>query len=412
MSAITDFLNQDGLNTLWSKIKTYISNNTVAKETGKGLSTNDFTSAYKKLLDSIDSTVGNTSNLVKNSAVNKAISDLKTQIGNLKTINIKVVTELPTSGQESNVIYLIKHVKSPTDTSSAHTGATNIGTGAAETYDEYLWVAGDGKFEKIGNTDIDLSAYAKTADVKKQLDGKLSIDTDAAKDVNNFYGYYSAKGIVRPASALFNEHPGLSLNDYDDGSVDVTVDLTDWGIKGPLPIDTGGTGATDEKTAAKNLKVLSLTGGYDLPGSNSVVTDSTQLITSWASDKGFAENGTGISKGALFKRPFSAVAAYMQNKLAVATTTSKGFMSAADKAKLDGLGSGTKLTYTWDSSTRKIVVSGITLSEYKFYYRTSVGILKEIAPSGSTLTIPTDASSVIEVYCVNNSSNNKSLILI
>lgn len=33
MSAITNFLNQDGLNTLWSKIKTYISNNTVAKET-------------------------------------------------------------------------------------------------------------------------------------------------------------------------------------------------------------------------------------------------------------------------------------------------------------------------------------------------------------------------------------------
>lgn len=96
----------------------------------------------------------------------------------------------------------------------------------------------------------------------------------------------------------------------------------------------------------------------------------------------------------------------------IATKDNAGYMSAADKAKLDGLGSGTKLTYTWDSSTRKMVVSGITLSEYKFYYRTSVGILKEIAPSGSTLTIPTDASSVIEVYCVNNSSNNKSLILI
>ena len=162
MSAITNFLNQDGLNTLWSKIKTYISNNTVAKETGKGLSTNDFTAAYKSLLDSIDSTVGDTSHLVKNSAVNKAISDLRTQIGNLKTFNIKVVTELPTSGQESNVIYLIKHVKSSTDTSSAHTGATNIRPGAADIYDEYLWVAGDGKFEKIGNTDIDLSAYAKT----------------------------------------------------------------------------------------------------------------------------------------------------------------------------------------------------------------------------------------------------------
>ena len=411
MSAITDFLNQDGLNTLWSKIKTYISNNTVAKETGKGLSTNDFTAAYKKLLDSIDSTVGNTSNLVKNSAVNKAISDLKTQIGNLKTFNIKVVTELPTSGQESNVIYLIKHIKSTTDTSSAHTGATNIRTGAAETYDEYLWIAGDGKFEKIGNTDIDLSAYAKTVDVKKQLDSKLSIDTDNAK--NYPYGYYSGNGKIKLASELFNSTYGIFFEDHGDGSMDVTVDLTDPGIVGPLSIDKGGTGATDSATAAKNLKVLSLTGGYDLPeckGGNSIVTDATQLITSWAYN-GF-EGTDSTSKGTLYKRDISEVAHYMQNKLAVATPTSKGFMSAADKAKLDGLGSGTKLTYTWDSNTRKIVVSGITLSKYKFYYRTSVGILKEIAPSGSTLTIPTDASSVIEVYCVNNSSNNKSLILI
>ena len=409
MSAITDFLNQDGLNTLWSKIKTYISNNTVAKETGKGLSTNDFTAAYKKLLDSIDARVADSPHLVLNSAVNSAIYNLRTQIGNLKTINIKVVTELPTSGQESNVIYLIKHVKSSTDTSSAHTGATNIGTGAAETYDEYLWIAGDGKFEKIGNTDIDLSAYAKTADVKKQLDSKLSVDLE---NQNLTYGYYSGDGTVRSAIDLLHEGHGLKFEDNpEDGDMILTVDLTGGNIIGPLPVNKGGTGATDEKTAAKNLKVLSLTGGYDLPEGDSVVTDSTQLITSWATDRGFADDD-GTPKGALYKRRFSAVAAYMQSKLAVATTTSKGFMSAADKAKLDGLGSGTKLTYTWDSSTRKIVVSGITLSEYKFYYRTSVGILKEIAPSGSTLTIPTDASSVIEVYCVNNSSNNKSLILI
>lgn len=411
MSAITDFLNQDGLNTLWSKIKTYISNNTVAKETGKGLSTNDFTAAYKKLLDSIDSTVGNTSHLVKNSAVNKAISDLKTLIGNLKTINIKVVTELPTSGQESNVIYLIKHVKSSTDTSSAHTGATNIGPGAAETYDEYLWVAGDGKFEKIGNTDIDLRAYAKTADVSKWLTNKLSIDAWGAK--YRPYGFYSAYGTIENVQDSIEYSYGINIDTEDNGSFILTVNLTDPDLIGPLPVNKGGTGAEDAATAAKNLKVLSLTGGYDLPeckGGNSIVTDATQLITSWAYN-GF-EGTDSTSKGTLYKRRVSEVADYMQYKLAVATPTSKGFMSAADKAKLDGLGSGTKLTYTWDSNTRKIVVSGITLSEYKFYYRTSVGILKEIAPSGSTLTIPTDASSVIEVYCVNNSSNNKSLILI
>ena len=195
MSAITNFLNQDGLNTLWSKIKTYISNNTVAKETGKGLSTNDFTAAYKSLLDSIDSTVGDTSHLVKNSAVNKAISDLRTQIGNLKTFNIKVVTELPTSGQESNVIYLIKHVKSSTDTSSAHTGATNIRPGAADIYDEYLWVAGDGKFEKIGETG---EASAASNVTYNHSDSKLDATNvqQAIDEVNSISNFAKKGGVV------------------------------------------------------------------------------------------------------------------------------------------------------------------------------------------------------------------------
>lgn len=236
MSAITDFLNQDGLNTLWSKIKTYISNKYVAKETGKGLSTNDFTAAYKKLLDSIDSTVGNTSNLVKNSAVNKAISDLKTQIGNLKTINIKVVTELPTSGQESNVIYLIKH---------AHTGATNIRTDAAETYDEYLWVAGDGKFEKIGNTDIDLSAYAKTADIKDIKVNKAFTADTADKLRYPLTIHLASSSTTYDGSAV----QGVQITPDSIGAAPSDHRHPAWQITGTLSINQGGTGADNPAMA-------------------------------------------------------------------------------------------------------------------------------------------------------------------
>ena len=45
------YVNGQGLSHFWSLIKQKF----VAKETGKGLSTNDFTKAYKDKLDGIDS---------------------------------------------------------------------------------------------------------------------------------------------------------------------------------------------------------------------------------------------------------------------------------------------------------------------------------------------------------------------
>ena len=73
------------------------------------------------------------------SAINEALSDIT-------GIDIQVVTSLPTTGVKG-VIYLV-----------AHSHGTN------DSYDEYVWVASKNAYEKIGNTDVDLSAYAKTAD--------------------------------------------------------------------------------------------------------------------------------------------------------------------------------------------------------------------------------------------------------
>ena len=49
---------------------------------------------------------------------------------------------------DHGVIYLV-----------AHAHATG------DSYDEYIWLSDSSKFEKIGNTDIDLSAYLKSSDV-------------------------------------------------------------------------------------------------------------------------------------------------------------------------------------------------------------------------------------------------------
>lgn len=81
----------------------------------------------------------------------KANTYTKTEIDNkisaLKTISIQVVASLPATG-ESNVIYLVP----------------KTGTGT-DVHDEYVWVAANSKFEKIGSTDIDLSGYWKKTDL-------------------------------------------------------------------------------------------------------------------------------------------------------------------------------------------------------------------------------------------------------
>lgn len=78
-----------------------------------------------------------------NPATKKYVDDA---IGGITSVEFRVVGELPTSG-EAGVIYLVAH---------SH--------GERDIYDEYIWVTD--KFEKIGNTDVDLSQYAKKDDLK------------------------------------------------------------------------------------------------------------------------------------------------------------------------------------------------------------------------------------------------------
>lgn len=66
-------------------------------------------------------------------------------IGNITEMDYQVVNLLPETGQKG-IIYLILHEH-----------------GSGDTYDEYMWI--DGQFEKIGNTDIDLSGYFSKSEI-------------------------------------------------------------------------------------------------------------------------------------------------------------------------------------------------------------------------------------------------------
>ena len=99
-------------------------------------------------------------------AANKKYVD--DSIGKLTGIEFQIVESLPTTGKKG-VIYLVAHNNE--EGNPAHNPSDK------DIYDEYIWVTD--KFEKIGNTDVDLSAYAKSADVDTKISteiGKLDVD--------------------------------------------------------------------------------------------------------------------------------------------------------------------------------------------------------------------------------------------
>lgn len=82
-----------------------------------------------------------------NPATKKYVDDA---IGNITGVKFEIVESLPETGV-AGTIYLVAHTH-----------------GEKDIYDEYIWVTD--KFEKIGNTDIDLSGYATPADITAAIE--------------------------------------------------------------------------------------------------------------------------------------------------------------------------------------------------------------------------------------------------
>lgn len=185
---------------LISKIKSALGGK-VDVVSGKGLSTNDYTSAEKQKLSGIAS--GAQANVIESVKVNgtkltpnsKAVdvtvptktsqltndsgyqsatsvesiitakgyqtqsqvqSLINSAVGNITSIRYEKVTSLPATGS-NGVIYLVAH---------SH--------GTQDIYDEYIWLSETKKYEKIGNTDIDLSAYVKKSELTAITTNDLS----------------------------------------------------------------------------------------------------------------------------------------------------------------------------------------------------------------------------------------------
>lgn len=176
---------------LISKIKSALGGK-VDVEIGKDLSTNDYTNVEKNKLSgiasgaqvnviesvkvngtaltpsskSVDVTVPtkvsqltNDSGFQNATQVNSTIAGkgyqtqsqvqslINSAVGNITSIKYEKVNSLPATGK-NGVIYLVAH---------SH--------GTQDIYDEYIWLSETKTFEKIGNTDIDLSAYVKKSEL-------------------------------------------------------------------------------------------------------------------------------------------------------------------------------------------------------------------------------------------------------
>ena len=204
-----------------------------------------------------------------NPATKKYVDDA---IGGIIEMEYEVVNELPSTGVKGT-IYLVPH-----------------NHGVSDIYDEYLWITD--KYEKIGNTDIDLSGYipvvtgANNKVPKFNSDGKLTST-----------GYELNKTV--PSNAVFTD------TTYEDATQSVhglmsasdKTKLDGITISNYIPIVTGETGEVPKFKADGTLESTGFTLAKSVP-SNAVFTDTTYNN---------------------------------------ATTSVAGLMSASDKTKIDNL---------------------------------------------------------------------------
>ena len=217
-----EFLNKEGVQTLWSKVKDKVQS--INKEfVGLNNVTND--AQVKR------SEMGAANGVPTLDSNGKIPVD---QLGNLDTVVAMVVTQLPTTDIKTNKIYLVKD--------SATEG---------DLYQEYLYV--DGKWEKIGThkQEVDLTDYVRKEDAVTEVaaghsNGKSQISyfvngqenvIDLMKATTEFDGVMSAAdkqkldGLsnytlpIASATELGGIKLGSGLSATSDGTVNVSADV-------------------------------------------------------------------------------------------------------------------------------------------------------------------------------------------
>ena len=124
----------------------------------------------------------------------------KTDLVSIPKFGIEVVAELPTQDISTTTIYLV---------------AQEDGASGQDIYDEYIYV--NNKWELIGNTDIDLSAYSTTVQMNAAIQAAIqALDfTELTVGATKTIGTISQIDGVLTATAVGIAIPHTAITDWD-----------------------------------------------------------------------------------------------------------------------------------------------------------------------------------------------------
>ena len=229
--------------------------------------------------------------------------EVDAKISAIKSLKIESVAELPSSG-ETDTIYLVPNAKQ---------GEKNV-------KDEYIWV--DGKWEIIGNTEIDLSGYLTKDEASSTYVTKETAASYITVDVSNLTNYYTksaSDGKYATKSDVSNKQDklksGVNIKTIDSQSLLGSGNITTLQL------------GTSSGTAFEGDKGQALEGWKDSLSSADVVTGMS--FSQNTSDVELGYQGIYLSDGS--------GSGYGRTTLSAATQSTAGVMTASDKTKLDSL---------------------------------------------------------------------------
>ena len=190
--------------------------------------------------------IENSNNLLTSGAIFHALS----LIGGLQ---LDVVEQLPTSNIDSNKIYLVQSQSSQ------------------NTYDEYVYINED--WERIGNTEVDLSGYLHSTDVDSTL------SSNSANPIANSTVYNALADKVDKVTGK-----GLSTNDYTNAEKTKLENLSNYddtaltsALADKVDKVTGKGLSTNDYTNAEKTKLENLS-NYDDTALTSALADKVDKV--------------------------------------------------------------------------------------------------------------------------------------
>lgn len=318
--------------------------------------------------------------IIESGDLGKYVTDFKLQeeLAKIELKRVKVES-LPHTG-DAKTLYFVKDPKGKD----------------SNNYLEYLWI--DNKFELIGSTQVDLTGYVKTPDLDpyaKTVDVNMSIAGKVAKkdgwglSENNYSSTDKAKVDGIPTNPKYTDttydltpyakktdldNVGKSKSSSNDtasvwgtGTREIETWIGDFdkrtkenrdNINKKVDAEAGKTLTTNDYTNQDKAKV-------DAIPSNPKYTDTTYDLTPYAKttdvDTKLGSKVDKVNGKALSTNDFTNTHKSKLDNLTSnasgneATTSNRGYMSASDKTKLNGLKNVTKLSELAGDSTHRLV---------------------------------------------------------